>query len=427
MSGTSVFTPPRIAIRRLAVARFTSLVGSSAAFTALGYLVYKRTGDSTTWFAASLFVTFGAEAVFTPLGGALGDVVDRRKLLIASDLLGAIGFVALAIVQAPGWMLGVAFATAVVGAPFYSVATAAVPNLAGDEELSWANGLVSMGSNLGFLIGPVLGGSLIGLLAGGGTARELRTAAWVVFGLNAVSFVASAGLVRSIHGRFSEGSHADAAEGTGLAAGARFLFGDRVLRTIVLAWIVFLVGVGAILVAELPLAESFGAGAIGFGALGSMWAGGAVIGSFAGSRLLTARREPGALILGVAFMGIGLLLIAVAPWFALVLILMGLAGTGEGFGGVAEHSLIQRLTPDHIRSRVMGIGEGAAVGTLALSFLIGGPVVEILGVRGAYVLGGSTGLLATLVLLRVRGEMRDRAGEGEQSGAVDRRPSDPEG
>jgi MFS family permease len=268
--------------------------------------------------------------------------------------------------------------------------------------------LISIGSNLGFLIGPVLGGLLIGLLARDNTPEQLRLAAYVVFGFNALSFVASAAVVRSIHGPFSEDRDATVERDTGMRVGVRYLLHDRVLRTITLAWIVFLFGAGATLVAELPLAEAFGTGAVGYGALSSMWAGGAAVGAFLGSRYLTARREPAALVAGTATMGIGLGLISVAPWFAMVLPFMLFAGTGEGFSGVAEQSVLQRFTPDEVRSRVISASEGAIVAVFALSFLAGGPLVELLGVRRAYFVAGMSGIAAALVMATIVPQIRAR-------------------
>ena len=73
--------------------------------------------------------------------------------------------------------------------------------------------------------------------------------------------------------------------------GVSFLVHDRVLRALTLAWMIFLFGAGATLVAELPLAQLLGAGALGYGLFTTMWAGGAALGAFAGSR---ARSLPGA-------------------------------------------------------------------------------------------------------------------------------------
>ena len=86
----------RAAITRLAVARAISITGGAAAFTALMFAVYERTGKSTLWLSAALLVTFGVHGVLGWFAGALGDRFDRKKVLIVSDLAGAAVYVVVA-------------------------------------------------------------------------------------------------------------------------------------------------------------------------------------------------------------------------------------------------------------------------------------------------------------------------------------------
>ena len=90
----------RAAVRRLATARLISLTGSGAAFAALAYIMFQLTGESR-WVSWTLLLTFGAQGLFAPLGSALGDRFDRRKVLVIADLAAAAGFVALAFAQTP--------------------------------------------------------------------------------------------------------------------------------------------------------------------------------------------------------------------------------------------------------------------------------------------------------------------------------------
>ena len=85
-----------------------------------------------------------------------------------------------------------AFITATLESPIWSVSAAAVPNLVGPEDLTWANGMVAVGRNIGNLVGPIIGGVLVAVLAPDSTPEQLQTAGYWVFGLNAVTFVGSA-------------------------------------------------------------------------------------------------------------------------------------------------------------------------------------------------------------------------------------------
>ena len=88
-------------VRRIAVARLISITGGAAAYTALMLTMYERTG-SPTWLSATLLLTFGVSGFFSPIGGIIADRFDRKAVMIASDLLGAACFVAMALSHDPG-------------------------------------------------------------------------------------------------------------------------------------------------------------------------------------------------------------------------------------------------------------------------------------------------------------------------------------
>jgi predicted MFS family arabinose efflux permease len=199
-------------------------------------------------------------------------------------------------------------------------------------------------------------------------------------------------------GRFSE-DRRGGAEHQGIRAGAVFALHDGVLRPVILAWAVVLLGAGFILVAEVAMADLFGQGAFGYGLLTALFGGGAVLGSYLGGRFLSTRREPVALLVSVAATAVAFLLIAVSPWWPLVLVAMMAGGAVEGYGSVAEQGVFQRRTPDAVRSRVNGFVETTVLVSLAVGFGMAGPVVDAFGPRSAYVIGAAGGLIGFLVML----------------------------
>jgi MFS family permease len=379
---------PRSAVRRLALARLISITGGAAAFAALNFTIYERTG-SAAWLSASLLLTFGASGLFAPLGGMLGDRFDRRRVMIASDLAGAAAFAAMAFVEDPALLLAIGFVTAVVETPFWSASQAAIPNLVSKDELPWANGLLQLGANAGIMLGPAVGGVLLAALGAG-----------MVFGLNALSFVLSALVVATVRGRFSEDrtEHEDAHRG--IRAGFVFIAHDRVLRTLVVAWTVFVFGLGMAMVADVPLVEQFGTGATGYGLLIGCWGAGSVLGSLAG-RKLNERIEPKVLFVGTAVIGVTTAGVALSPWFPPVLVLILLAGAADAVVMVADRSIQQRRTPDVVRSRVVSASESMITIALAVGFVLGGPALELLGPRGVYAAGGAFAFVGAVVLLPI--------------------------
>ncbi len=378
-------TPFRSAVRRLAVARLISIAGGAAAYTALMFTVYERT-HSATWLSATLLLTFGVTGFVSPFAGVIGDRFDRKRVMIVSDLLGVAAFAGMALVRDPAWLLGFAFASAVVETPFWMASGAAIPNLVPEDRLSWANGLVSLGKNLGITVGPSIGGALLPSI---GSSR--------VFALNAVSFAISAALVATVHGRFSgERDTEEHHEHRGLRAGFRFIARDRVLRILTLAYVVMIGGMGFVMVADVPLAERFGAGSLGFGLMITGWGLGSAAGSFAG-RWLNERKEPRALFLGMLLVGFATAAIGVSPWFAPIVALCLFSGIGDAIAIVADQGIQQRRTPDVVRSRVMAAVEFVVMISYALALVFAGQVLRIVGPQHVYLIGGATAIVGGLV------------------------------
>jgi MFS family permease len=392
---------PRSAVRRLAAGRLISVTGGAAAYTALNFTVWEVTGSP--WMQAlALLLTFGVSGLLQPFAGALGDRFDRRRVMIVSEACAAVFFASMAFVDDPGLLIALAFGSAIAELPFFSASRAAIPNLVErEEDIAWANSLLTVGINAGIAVGPLIGGLLLGLVG----------PQWV-FGINAVSFVVSLLVTLTVHGRFQKERGAEEEEHGGVAAGITFLWKDPVLLRMSAAWFVFLLGMGMSMVADAPFAESFDAGAMGFGFLIACWGTGSVLGSAAG-RWMSARTEPlwlvwGSFGIAVAAFGVGF-----APVFALALVSLLAMGICDGLTIVAENGIMQRRTPDAIRSRTMAAFEALLSFGLVAAYLLAGPVLSAVGPRWVYRIAGISTLAAAFMLLPL---LRLRTSEGEAAG-----------
>jgi len=401
----------RSAVRRIALARLVDGTGSGAAFAALAFIMFQLTDRSASWVSWTLLLTLGIQGFVQPIASWLGDRFDRRRVLVASSLLAAAGFAAMTFARSPAELLALACVTAILEAPIMSVSSSVVPNLVGDDDLAWANGQVALGRNIGSLVGPIMGGAVVALMAPGTdpSAEDLRAAGSLVFGVNALSFLVSAWIVGRTPGRFSEAHRSGTAADRSVRAGVRFVWGDRILRAVTFGWVALVLGAGLVLVAEVALADLFGQGSLGYGLLSAIWGGGAAAGAVLAGRHLDARREAVSLIVTIAVGGAAMVVVAISPWWALVLALMLIAGLAEGWSGVAEQGLLQRRTPDELRSRVNGFVEACLLLAFGVSFLIGGPLVDRFGPRSAYAIGAVAAIGALFVMApAVKALMRDR-------------------
>ena len=381
-------TPPRTAVRRLALGRAISVAGTFAAGTALVYTIYRET-QSTAWISATMLLTWAVIGFFSPLAGALGDRFDRRRVMIVSESAAALCWFAMAFVtQSPAVLLAIAFASSVVEVAYFPASSAAIPNVAGEEHLSWANSLLSVGRYAGLTFGPIAGGLLVAVIG----------PEWV-FGANGVSYLASVALTRSVRADFADPERdKESEEHRGVLAGFRFVRRDRVLRLLALSFMVFIVGMATTLVADPVLADEFGTGSLGFGLITALWGAGTIAGVWLGRRI--TEESEGRWMVGcsvlVALTGFG---VALSPWFGLVLFWMFAFGATDGPTQVIEQNLLQRRSPDVVRSRVMGAWETLMHGSLVVALVAGGWIVSVFGPRGAYAIGGVTGLVGAALLL----------------------------
>ena len=372
--------------RRLALARLVSLGGGSAAYIALVAAIYGETG-SALWVSAAIFSSVVASVLSAPFAGWVGDRFDRRRVLITADLAAAAVSLAMAATASHAAALVVLLGvSSVVQSPFEPASAAALPNVVPEADVPRANALVGATSSAGYLVGPLLGGVVLGL---GATPAA-------VFVVDAASFVFSALVVLTIRRPFGRGS---VVEHPGALAGVRLLARERSLRVPVLAGMISLVGIGIVDVASYPLSLELDGGSAGYGAMTALLGGGGLVGAAVAGRAL---RVGPVRVLVVAFAGAaaGLALAGAAPVLAVALVGMALAGSGRGLGDVAQVTLIQARAADEVRSRVFAAQDGLSHLAFTVSAFSGGLLVTLASARGAFAVAAACGVGAALLAAR---------------------------
>jgi MFS family permease len=381
------------AARRLALSRLASLTAGSAAYIALISAIYNETG-SALWVSVALFFGVFGSVVGAPAAGWIGDRFERRRVMVGSDLAAAVVSVVMALTIDSPLALSLLFGlSAVVASPFEPSSASAMPNLVSDELLPRANALVAGTSSASYLLGPLLGGLLLGA---GASAPQLLA-------VDAVSFLVSAALVVSIRRPFGLGGGTESEPG--VWAGVRLIVHEPVLRVLITASIISLLGMGMLGIANYPLSIHLGGGTEGYGALEALLGGGGLLGAAIAARMLSVSRAPLIVTITFAVSGLGVLLAGLAPVLAVALVGMAIAGTGRGLGDVADRTLVQARTDDARRSRVFAAQDGAAHAAYSASMLVGGLIVATVGARAAVVTAGCCGLAAACVASRM---LRDR-------------------
>ena len=174
--------------RRLWLAQFTSNIGSWMQTVAAQWVMTSLTGSALLLSAISAAGSIPV-LLFAIPAGALGDLVDRRRLILTGQLVMLVAAALLAVLSAVGgltpWVLiALLFVIGVGGAFGAPTWQTLQPELVPGELRTPAIQLGSVNQNLARAVGPAIGGVLLA-----------ATSAAFVFGINAASFVAVVGVV----------------------------------------------------------------------------------------------------------------------------------------------------------------------------------------------------------------------------------------
>ena len=240
-------------LRLVLSAGIISLTGDWILTIGLIYRVYAVTG-STVASALTMASSFAPQVLLGAVAGVFADRWDRKRTMIAADLLLAAGLLPLLLVRGAVqvWIVfAVMFWEGSIQQFFSPAEQAMVPRLVPDEELLTANAVNGQVSNVSRLAGSALGGMLAA--AGGIVAVTL---------IDAASFLASAGLLALVRtsGRSAsrEGGPVRARlaqVGAELRDGLRLATRNRVLRALMVFALVTSVGEGIMSTLFTPFVE----------------------------------------------------------------------------------------------------------------------------------------------------------------------------
>jgi MFS family permease len=372
--------------RLLALANFGSGIGTWLAFVALTVDVWDRT-ESGLWVAALLIADFLPVIVIGLLVGPLVDRLSRRGLMVASDLLRCLVFLALPFADSPELIIGLAAIAGFATGFFRPAVYAGLPNLVEDSELPSANALVQSIEAMTTIVGPLVGGVLVAL-------SGPSAAYWI----NAVTFLFSVALLVRIPGDLLQAARAaTAGHWRDLREGFALISGSRALLTVLLAWNVGMLGNAGVNVAEIKLAkESFDAGDFGFGLLVGSAGFGVALGSLSAGSWVETRRPSRVYGAGLALMAVGIAAAAASPNVWVAAPAVAVSGGGNGIALVCNALFVQRGAPDRLRGRVFTVLMSSNYAVFLLGMVAAGPLTDEFGARWVW---GGAALIAALAAL----------------------------
>ncbi|MEN3305100.1 MAG: hypothetical protein V7603_1302 [Micromonosporaceae bacterium] len=379
------------AYRRIFVGNATSYFGTQFTAVAVPVQMFALT-HSSLWVGYLGIAGLVPLLVFAVWGGALADVLDRRRLLLASSLLmwaGTLCLLAQALIRvnSPVLLLVLVALQSVGVAVSSPTRNAIIPRLLPAAEVPQANTLNFTAGMAASVVGPLVAGVLI-----------RYDVAWA-YAVDAVTFSAAMWAALRlpplpVTGAASRGGFAD------VLFGLRFLVGNPLL---VLS---FAVDIAAMVLAmpralfpEVATARFGGPGAIGW--LYAAIALGSVLAGLTSGWIGRVRRQGVALVVAVVGWGLAVAAAGLAGQLWLCVLLLAVGGAADLVSAVYRQTILQTAVPDELRGRMQGVFTAVVVGGPRLGDLRAGATAAALGTGTAWVAGGVAAAGVALLLALV--------------------------
>ena len=377
--------------RILFPASVLSNVGTWAQRIAQDWLVLQLTHNSGTYLGLVTAVQFTPVLIFSLQGGAMADRIDKRKLLIATNITAAVACYILGILvvahQIKLWevfacaaLLGIATA---LDAPIRQSFTS---EIVGQSDVANAVSLNSANFNLGRLVGPAISGFLIARFGTGPS-----------FLINATSYLFVIGALVAM--RKSDFFNLKKEETLGtVREGLRYALARPDLYVVLL--LVFFAstfGLNFVIFNALMATHIFHRGAAAYGLLGTFIAVGSLTGALFAGRLEKFRNTRFIIKLGMVF-SIAVIILAWTPSYLIYSLWLPVCGITALTMLISANSYVQTHSDPAVRGRVMGIYLLIFMGGAPFGSLLIGYWSESIGVRETIALCGAISFVAAVVI-----------------------------
>jgi MFS family permease len=379
-------------IRRVELAWGAAITAEWAHFVAFGVFAYEQGGASAVGIAG--LVRLLPAAIVAPFAASLGDRFRREHFLLIMSLVGSLALGASAVAAYEDVVVLVFAFAALFGLACTLIRPtlqALLPSLARTpEELIASNAATSTIESLGTLFGPLIAGVLVSVANVG-----------LVFALGAGALLLGATFLARVK---VEGgidlAAAAAAEGGAwrvLAAGFRTIARAPRPRLVIFMIVAqtFVRGCLNVLIVVAAF-QIFRAGGEVVGYMTAAIGVGGLIGAL-GAMTLGGRRLAVTFGLSLVFWGVPIMLMASWPKLVPAILLLAVVGAANSVEDIAAFTLLQRIVPNEILTRVLGVLWALAMGGVALGSIAAPALVHGIGARAAFLVVGSLLPMLTLV------------------------------
>jgi len=382
-----------------------SQIGDSFTYLALLITVNRLTGSTVAMGFMVISLSL-PQLIFSFLAGVVVDRVDRKRVMVVSDLLRGLLVLAFITVRTPEQVYVfyvVGFLLSSAGVFFSPAKTAMIPRIVqGEERLLSANALSQTIRVVALLFGPAMAGFAIAWL-GTAPAFVVDSLTYIVSGI-AILTISTDGR-NVVERRTSLRTIWDQ-----LAEGVSYTVHNNTILGIIVTLMVALLGVGAIEVLFVPyLQGEFGAGSEGLGIVQTAQGIGMLVGSALVGNLAARFRLTRIIAWSVALLGITIACAGLINQFALIAMVMFVAGLSLAPLNAAMSTLMQVTVPDDKLGRVSSVVDTTGTVSYLISMSGAAFLAEAMGIRTVFVAAGVITSLSLLPALTIMKEPEESA------------------
>lgn len=332
--------------------------------------------------------------IFSLIGGALADSVDRRKVMFVTQSFAALLALTLGLLTQFGhisiWYIYAITALQAVAVAFDGPSRQAlVPNLVPKEDLPNAFSMTFTSFQVGSVLGPALTGFVIYFAGQEG-----------VYYFNAISFVAvlfALFMIGDVPQSFAEKTSGISLEA--IREGVQFILSKPIILSSMLLDFVATFFASASTLMPLIAKDVLQVGVVEYGYLSAAQAVGAVIVALIMSQIKQIRKQGLIFLTCVIIFGIATIVFGITSSFIIAWFAIATTGAADGVSTIIRNTIRQLQTPDFIRGRMTSINQIFFMGGPQLGEVEAGSVAQFFGAPFAVITGGIGCILGTFLIM----------------------------
>ncbi|MDP2777362.1 MAG: MFS transporter [Anaerolineales bacterium] len=332
--------------------------------------------------------------IFSLIGGALADTVDRRKVMFVTQGIATLLALTLGLLTQFGhvtiWHIYLITAIQAVALAFDGPSRQAlIPNLIPKKDLPNAFSMTFTSFQIGSVLGPALSGFVIALAS-----------QQAVYYFNAFSFVAvilALAMIGDVPQSISEKSAGvsmeSIREGIGFIRGKPIIFSSMMLDFVA----TFFASANTLM--PIIAVSILKVGVVEYGYLSAAPAVGAVLVALIISQVKELRRQGPLFLIGVVVFGFATIIFGATRSFIVAWLAIATTGAADGVSTIIRNTIRQLQTPDHLRGRMTSINQIFFQGGPQLGEIEAGTVAQLFGAPFAVISGGIGCILGTIFII----------------------------